>query len=84
MKYLLSILLGLEPSEQQLKTAFELGRKNGLEEGIRTGMSKNFERTVPLSSEEYNEVINFLVSRNLELCCYDVMRGGFQVRKRIY
>jgi phosphosulfolactate synthase (CoM biosynthesis protein A) len=71
-------------SEREVKEAFDTGYKAGREVGIREGMSKNFERTTGLSEAEYKEVIEFLVKRGLELCCYDVDRGGFQVRKRRY
>lgn len=70
-------------TESENKKAFELGYNSGMEEGIRIGMSRNFERSVELSESEYKEVIDFLSSRGLELCCYDVFRGGFRVRKRI-
>lgn len=56
------------------KEAFETGYKAGMEEGIRQGMSKNFERSAELSEEEYDEVIGYLVSKGLELCCYDVAK----------
>lgn len=70
-------------SASETKKAFDLGYKTGLEQGIREGMAKNFERSSEITEEEYREVIGFLVSRGLELCCYDVMRGGFRVRKTL-
>ena len=77
-------LFGLFTSETEVDKAFKLGYDSGMREGIRIGMAKNFERSTELSEAEYKEVIDFLVSRELELCCYDVMNGGFRVRKRIY
>ncbi len=70
-------------SEKELEKAFELGKEAGLEEGRIQGMALNFERSKELTEEEYKEVIDFLVKRKLELCCYDVNKGGFKVRKRI-
>lgn len=66
------------------ESSFESGYRAGLEEGIRQGMSRNFERSADLSEKEYDEVIKYLVSNGLELCCYDVLRGGFRIRKSIY
>jgi hypothetical protein len=71
-------------SEKDLKEAFRRGRRCGYEDGLRDGMAKNFERTTELTKAENDEVIQFLISRGLELCCYDVMRGGFRIRKRQY
>jgi hypothetical protein len=73
-----------ERTDRIEKEAFKTGYDAGMEEGIRQGMAKNFERSTELSEEEYREVIGYLVSKGLELCCYDVMRGGLRIRKRIY
>ena len=66
---------------KKYKEQFDLGYKAGYEQGVIDGMSKNFERSKELTQQEYDEVIQFLTQRNVELCCYDVMRGGFRVRK---
>lgn len=65
--------------QKTIEKAFLLG----IEEGTRKGMSFNFERSQELSETEYNEVIEFLTLRGLELCCYDVHKGGFRIRKRL-
>lgn len=66
------------------KADFQLGKETGIEEGIRKGMAANFERSEEVSEQEYKEVMEFLVNRGLELCCYDISRGGFKIRKRIH
>jgi len=63
--------------------AFKEGYEAGVKAGITIGMSRNFERSKELTEDEYKEVINFLMARGLELCCYDSYKGGFSVRKRI-
>ena len=68
--------------QHAINVAYWIGRDAGYEEGIRQGMEANFERTDPLTKEEYDEVIKFLTDRGLELCCYDPKRGGFSVRKK--
>lgn len=80
MKHLLNLLFG--PSENEIKLAFKQGFEVGKEAGILEGMAKNFERSKELSEEEYQEVMKFLIDRNLELCCYDILRGGFRIRKK--
>ena len=47
-------------------------------------MAKNFERSDALPEAEYMEAMQFLVSRGLELCCYDINSGGFRIQKRKY
>jgi len=69
--------------EKELERAFLDGDAEGYERGVVDGLAKKFDHTKEINEEEHKEVIEFLVSRNLE-CCYDVFRGGFRIRKRIY
>lgn len=69
--------------DRKANDVFMKGKACGIEEGVLKGMAMNFERSKELSEQEYQEVIEFLVKRGLELCCYDVHRGGFRVRKRL-
>ncbi len=69
-------------SEKKIQEEFKIAHEIGREEGVLAGMSMNFEKTRELSDPEYQEVIDFLVSRGLELCCFDAHRGGFSIRKR--
>lgn len=69
-------------SEKEHKSVFDAGYKSGKEEGIREGMAKNFERSVELSDYEYKRAMDFLVANGLDVCCYDVHKGGFRIRKR--
>lgn len=79
--FLFNTLFGA--SEKEINDSFLLGKKAGIEEGIIKGMAKNFEKSRELTETEYKEVIEFLTSRGLELCCYDIHKGGFRVRKRL-
>jgi len=63
---------------------FDEGKKAGYEEGLKAGMAMNFERSEELSKEEYDHVMKYLIDHGLELCCYDVHKGGFRIRKRKY
>ena len=82
LKNIFDFLFG--SSEKQLARAFELGVKNGYRNGVIDGMAKNFERSEQLPEAEYREVMQYLAARGLELCCYDIERGGFRVQKRLY
>ena len=70
--------------EKERQSIFNDGFNAGREVGIIEGMSKNFERSEELTEKEYDKLINFLIINNIELCCYDINKGGFRIRKRIY
>ncbi len=71
-------------TEKDKSKSFKLGKETGIKEGILKGMAANFERSEEVPEQEYKEVMEFLVNRGLELCCYDINRGGFRIRKKIH
>ncbi len=65
---------------------FNRGYKFGFEEGLRKASSMPIKNTAKLSKQEYNELMEFLINRDLELC-YSFNEehpevNGFEVRKR--
>lgn len=78
MRNILDTLFG--STEKELNGVFILGKQAGFREGKRAAYKERFEDSSELSDAEYKELIEFLVSRNLELC-YDLDKGGFRVRK---
>lgn len=82
MKTFLNFTFGSYKSyAKAIEKEFNRGYEVGIFDGKQTGMEQMFRRTKELPKEEYNEIIEFLISRGVELCGgYD----GLQIRKRIY
>lgn len=69
--------------ERERKEYFESGRLVGIEEGIEISELRKIESSAELTELEYREIIDFLVSKKVELT-YHPLHKGLQVRRRIY
>ena len=71
---------------RELREAAESNRKYykkiapEVEQAFEDGLKAHFHATTELNAEEYKELLDFLVERNLVMC-YDPYNGGFTVRK---
>lgn len=70
--------------ERMCSDYYEMGKITGIEEGKILEREAKILNSAELSKEEYDELIKFLVDRNLELCYSVHSLNGFEVRKRKY
>jgi flagellar biosynthesis/type III secretory pathway protein FliH len=75
LKQAIQILVQSE-SNKDWQQGYNAGVKDGKEEGMKLQFTKSNE----LTEKECNELLTFLIERNMVLC-YDAQQDGFRVRK---
>lgn len=70
-------------SKREREEYYELGRHNGIQEGIELSEQRKILKSAELTESEYREIIDFLVSKKVEIT-YHPLYKGLQIRRRIY
>lgn len=78
-----------EAEENREKEIFNKGVKHGIEIGVEKGMNLSFIKSKEVSEEKYNNLMNFLISNEIQMCYTQTidnnMRNcGLVVRERKY